>query len=62
MIIVKVKDKGGINRALKEYKSKVIKTKQMQELKDRQEFEKPSSKKRRMKQKAKYKNNLNRDV
>ncbi len=53
MLIVKVK-KGDINRALKQYKSKVIKTRQMKELKERKEFEKPSETKRKEKNKAKY--------
>lgn len=54
MIIVKVEQKGGIERALKEYKSKVIKTKQIKKLRDGKEFEKPSHKKRRQLSKAKY--------
>jgi small subunit ribosomal protein S21 len=53
MLIIKVK-KGDINRALKQYKSKVIKTKQMRELRDRKEFEKPSETNRKVKNKAKY--------
>jgi len=54
MIKVEVK-KGNIERALKEYKSKIIKTRQMSELNDRKEHEKPSVKKRRLKQKGEYK-------
>lgn len=54
MIIVEVK-KGNIERALKEYKGKVIKTRQMSELNDRKEFEKESVRKRRLKQKGVYK-------
>jgi small subunit ribosomal protein S21 len=53
MLIIKVK-KGDINRALKQYKSKTIKTRQMRELRDRKEFEKPSETKRKEKNKAKY--------
>lgn len=55
MLIVKVKEgKGGIERALKELKSKVIKTRQVRELQNRKEFEKPSVKKRNSKRKAIY--------
>jgi len=55
MLIVKVKEgKGGIERALKELKSKVIKTRQMRQLQDRKEFEKPSVKKRNSKRKSVY--------
>ena len=47
--IYKVKvSKGNIARALKEYKSKVIKTRQMREVNSRKEFEKPSGKNRRI--------------
>ena len=53
MLIIKV-IKGDINRALKQYKSKTIKTRQMSELRDRKEFEKPSKTKRKGKNKAKY--------
>ena len=45
MIIVKV-DKG-IEKALKQYKSKVIKTRQMSELVNRKEYIKPSVKKKK---------------
>ena len=38
MLITKVEN-GNIEKALKQYKSKVIKTKQLKELRDRQEFE-----------------------
>lgn len=56
MLIVKVsKKKDGLEKALKQYKSKVIKTKMIKELRERQEFEKPSSKKRKQLLKAKYK-------
>jgi ribosomal protein S21 len=51
MIIVKVKN---IEKALKEYKSKVIKTRQMSELVNRKEFVKPSVKKRNVLSKAKH--------
>lgn len=60
MIIVEVK-KGNIERALKEYKGKVIKTRQMSELNDRKEFEKESVRKRREKQKGVYKEKKRRE-
>lgn len=55
MLIVRVKEgKGGIEKALKELKSKVIKTRQLRELQNRKEYEKPSVKKRDGKRKAIY--------
>jgi small subunit ribosomal protein S21 len=53
MLIVNV-DKRGIEKALKELKSKVIKTKQNKNLFDRKEFVKESVKKRKEIQKAAY--------
>lgn len=53
MLIIEV-ESGNIEKALKKYKSKVIKTKQLTELRNRQEFEKPSSKKRTDLSKGKY--------
>jgi ribosomal protein S21 len=62
MLVVKVDSKGNIERALKELKGKVIKTKQNKILFERKEFEKDSVKKRRIVQKAvhiqKFKNNI----
>lgn len=62
MLIVKVDNKGNIERALKELKGKVIKTKQNKVLFERKEFEKDSVKKRKVLQKAvhlqKFKNNI----
>lgn len=55
MIKVKVV-KGDINRALKQYKSKVIKTRQMRKLNENKEFEKPSETRRKEVNKAKYVN------
>jgi small subunit ribosomal protein S21 len=52
MLIIKV-DKG-IEKALKEYKSKVIKTRQSSELNKRKEFTKKSVIRRSQLQKAKY--------
>jgi ribosomal protein S21 len=53
MLIIKV-EKGNIERALKMYKSKVIKTRQMSELNERKTFTKTSVKNREMIKKAKY--------
>lgn len=55
--MLKVKEgKGGIEKALKELKSKVIKTRQMRELQDRKTFTKKSVKRRESKKKAIYVN------
>ena len=54
MLIVKLNKKTSIEKALKQLKSKVIKTKQMREIRDRKYFTKPSEKKRLQIQKAKY--------
>jgi small subunit ribosomal protein S21 len=57
MLIVDVKD-GNIERALKSYKNKVKNVKQIEQLRDRKEFEKPSVSKRIAKQKAIRNDNL----
>lgn len=54
MLIVKVDSKTPIEKALKLFKSKVIKTKLMTELKNRKEFVKDSVKRRTELNKAKY--------
>jgi small subunit ribosomal protein S21 len=54
MLIVTIKDGLTIDRALKILKNKVSKTKQNKELRDRQEFVKPSVKRRLEIQKAIY--------
>ena len=54
MLIIKVKEGKGIEKALKELKSKVIKTRQVRELQNRKEFVKPSVKKRNSKIKSIY--------
>jgi small subunit ribosomal protein S21 len=54
MLIIKCSN-GKIEWALKKYRQKVEKTRQVSELRGRQEFEKPSVKRRREKQKASYK-------
>lgn len=53
MLIIKVKD-NNIEQALKQYKRKVIKTKQLKKLREQQDFTKPSVEKRLQLQKAKY--------
>ena len=53
MLIINVKD-NNIEMALKQYKRKVFRTKQLQNLRDLQDFTKPSVKKRLKLQKAKY--------
>ena len=54
MIIVKVDSKTPIEKALKLFKSKVIKTKLMTELKNRKDFTKKSILRRNEMNKAKY--------
>ena len=54
MLIVTVKDGVTIDRALKILKSKVAKIKQVKQLRDRQEFVKPSVKRREVIKKAIY--------
>jgi small subunit ribosomal protein S21 len=54
MIIVKVKNTGSIEQALKQYKFKINKTKQLQKLRERQEFTKKSVKKRGQNKKSIY--------
>tara|TARA_B100000900_G_C20464272_1_gene668605 strand:+ start:821 stop:1009 length:189 start_codon:yes stop_codon:yes gene_type:complete len=60
MLIIKIK-KGNVERALKEYKGKVIRTRQMKVINERREFEKPSIKRRREKNKGKYKQQKRRE-
>ncbi len=54
MIIIEVNKEKSIESALKTYKSKVQKTKQIQKLRERQQFVKPSVIKRTQKLKAIY--------
>jgi ribosomal protein S21 len=54
MLIVQVPKNGGIERAIKELKSKVIKTRQNSHLIDRKEFKKKSVLKRQILNKAIY--------
>jgi ribosomal protein S21 len=58
MIIVRVTKNGGIEKALKELKSKVIKTKQNSHLNDRKNFTKKSIKNREILSKAIYRQKL----
>jgi small subunit ribosomal protein S21 len=54
MLVVKVNPNTSIEKALKLFKSKVIKTKLMTELKSRKEFTKKSIIRRNVMNKAKY--------
>lgn len=54
MLIVEIKGGMSIERALKEMKKKVSRSKLVQELRDRKEFTKPSVKRRSVINKAKY--------
>jgi small subunit ribosomal protein S21 len=54
MIIIDLSKEKTIESALRTYKSKVQKTKQIQKLRERQQFVKPSVKKRSEKLKAIY--------
>ena len=54
MLIIKVDKHKGIENSLKEYKNKVIKTRQSKEINKRKEFIKPSVIKRQKLDKAKY--------
>jgi small subunit ribosomal protein S21 len=58
MLIVSVKG-GNIEWALKEYKKKVQSTKQVEELRDRKNFTKPSKRKRLQREETIRKNKFN---
>ena len=58
MLVINVKG-GNIEGALKEYKRKVQSTKQIEQLRERQTFIKPSVKKRLQKEETKRKNQKN---
>lgn len=58
MIIINLEREKNIDSALKLYKNKVQRTRQIQELKNRKEFVKPSVKKREVKLKAIYSEKL----
>ncbi len=53
MLIIKV-EKGNIEKALRQYKRKTIRTKQMKKLRDNQDYTKPSALNRLKIQKAVY--------
>jgi small subunit ribosomal protein S21 len=55
MIVIEIKKGESIEKALKRYKFKVSKTRQLEKLRNRQEFTKRSVEKRSGKQKAIYK-------
>ena len=54
MIIIKVGKNENIERALKRYKFKVFKTKQLDNVRERQHYIKKSEKRRKQIEKAKY--------
>ena len=54
MIIINISKEKNIESALRTYKSKVQKTKQIQKLRERQQFVKPSVVRRKEMLKAKY--------
>ena len=58
MLIIPIKEGENIDRALKRFKRKFDKTGTMRQLKDRQQFTKPSVTKRKQVQKAAYIQNL----
>lgn len=58
MLIIPVKDGESIDRALKRYKRKYDKTKVVRQLRDRQQFTKPSVIKRQQLSKARYKQRM----
>lgn len=54
MIVIKIEKGESLDKALKRYKYKVIKTKQIEQLRARQEFVKNTTVKREKMKKAKY--------
>jgi len=54
MLVIEVKKGESLDKALKRYKYKVIKTKQLEQVRNKQEFVKKSVKKRDQLKKAKY--------
>ncbi|MFB1003770.1 MAG: 30S ribosomal protein S21 [Bacteroidia bacterium] len=59
MLLINLKDTDSIDKALKKYKKKFEKTGVIKQLRDRQQFTKPSVKRRKLVIKAKYKQSLN---
>jgi small subunit ribosomal protein S21 len=58
MLVIEIKN-GNVEGALKIYKKKVQNTKQIEQLRERQTYEKPSVKKRLLIEEAKRKNKKN---
>lgn len=58
MLIIPVKDGESIDRALKRYKRKYDRTKVVRELRDRQQFTKPSVTRRQERLRAAYKQRM----
>ena len=58
MLVIKIQNSDNLERALKTLKSKVIKTKQNQQLLNRKEYVKPSVQKRKALLKAIYTNKV----
>jgi len=58
MIIVRNNGKESIDKMLKRYKNKTKRVKQIQSIRDRKEYEKPSAVKRKKKLKAIYKQSI----
>ena len=59
MLFINLKENDSIDKALKKYKKKFEKTGVIKELRDRQQFTKPSVKRRKLVIKARYKQSLN---
>jgi len=62
MIIVPVKEGESLEKSLKKFKKKFEKMGVVRELRDRQKFTKPSVRKREVKLKAIYRNQLQQDA
>ncbi|HPI82456.1 MAG TPA: 30S ribosomal protein S21 [Candidatus Paceibacterota bacterium] len=62
MLIIKMKEGENIEKALKRFKRKVNETKLIPNLREREQFVKPSVKKREMKKKAVYIQKLRREA
>ena len=63
MIYIEIKDeKGGLEKALKKLKSKFKQTKVVEELRERQSFEKPSVTRRNEIRKAQYRQSKQKQV
>lgn len=62
MLIIEIKDSESIDRALKRYKRKVQNVRQIQELRKRKEFTKPSVERRNQILKAVYRTKKQADI